>query len=670
MNKMRFDSSGRFIGLQTNSQILEFKEYEEKEENQKLLRSEDLSFLKEEKETQIEEKEYWSLYEKEKPLNPLKFSNGKTQEEIVSEIVQSIKSGEKLIFLKGVCGSGKSAIALNVARVIGKTSVVVPIKSLQKQYEKDYVGKKYLLKNGKKLKIAVITGRENHDSIILPGVSCADPFLPDTIKITDKNFDKIKEYYENNPFIKNKELPPVKALKRISIAPANPYWSPILPAEIEMNQMKDAKKKKYEGMFGREYIFYHRKNGCSYYDQYQAYIDADVIIFNSAKYLAESSIGRKPATEADIIDEADEFLDSFSENREINLTRLSASLKSLNIENPEAKKARDIILNSINLEEVNKKALGIDEEQIFRLESTKIIEILQTLLQSQDLQSEIYIEDTNYSSTVLEIATDFKDSLKDAFLTYRREEESLYVNLVTTNLSARFKEILDGNKSLVFMSGTLHSKAVLKNIFGIEKYKEIDAETLNHGNIEIHRVGSEFDCSYSNIQREGYRKKYLLALEKIVEKSKKPALIHVGAFADLPSEKEKSEYSLKALPSREEIYLAQSKDKNGERIIKFKNKETDTLFTTKCSRGVDFPGNTCNSVIFTKYPNPNVKNTFWKILKETHKDFYWEFYKDKAKREFLQRIYRAVRSKEDHVFVLSPDIRVANAIKDIQSASV
>ena len=65
-------------------------------------------------------------------------------------------------------------------------------------------------------------------------------------------------------------------------------------------------------MHDKEYVFYHRKKGCSYYDQYLAYLDADTIIFNSAKYLAEFSIGRKPATDVEIIDEADEFLDSLS----------------------------------------------------------------------------------------------------------------------------------------------------------------------------------------------------------------------------------------------------------------------------------------------------------------------------------------------------------------------
>ncbi len=105
----------------------------------------------------------WSLYEEKNFLAPIKFSNGKTQEDIVKDVLKSIEDGYKIIFIKGVCGTGKSAIALNIAKEMGKTCIVVPGKTLQNQYKSDYENKKYLLgKDGEKLKISVITGRNNH----------------------------------------------------------------------------------------------------------------------------------------------------------------------------------------------------------------------------------------------------------------------------------------------------------------------------------------------------------------------------------------------------------------------------------------------------------------------------------------------------------------------------
>ena len=157
--RLEFDSQGKLIIV--DKQLLDFTDKKEDTsiKNQELKTSDSLSFLKEDepKLENIFENKYWSLYQDDKPLTPLKFSNGKTQGDIVKEIVELIRAGKKVIFLHGVCGTGKSAIALNIARALGKTSIVVPIKSLQKQYEEDYMGNKYLLNsNGKKLKIAII----------------------------------------------------------------------------------------------------------------------------------------------------------------------------------------------------------------------------------------------------------------------------------------------------------------------------------------------------------------------------------------------------------------------------------------------------------------------------------------------------------------------------------
>ena len=572
---LEFDFRGKPVKL--DRQLIEFTENKKttKKINQDLKTSDSLEFLKEEapKLENIFEKEYWSLYENDKALEPLKFSNGKTQEDIVKEIVGLIKSGKKIIFLHGVCGTGKSAIALNISRALGKSSIVVPIKTLQRQYEKDYMGGKYLLKpNNKKLKIAMITGRDNHDSIIIPGVSCADPTLPDTIKITEKNYSKLKEYYLDNPFITNKRSPDIKNLKRISIAPANPYWSPILPASIEINHFKDAKKMKYLGMNGEEFIFYHRKEGCSYYDQYLSYFHSDVIIFNSAKYLAEISIGRKPQTEVEIIDEADEFLDNLSNQIKLNLTRLSAALKLLAPDSTNSENSIRKILNLLNLEEKNKKILGINENEIYQIKETKLFEILKIFSSDSELESEITLDETNYANLALEAAKNFSDSIEDTYVSFNKEDDSLFASLVTTNLERKFKTIIDGSKALVLMSGTMHSKEVLEHIFGIENYSVVEAEIFNQGSIEISRTGTEFDCKYANFQSKRFsREDYLKALDKVIEKSKKPTLVHVNAFNDLPSHEELSSYELKTLISQENLREIQNEDKIGDRIDKFKS---------------------------------------------------------------------------------------------------
>ncbi len=675
MNRIQFDSAGRIIGV--DNKLASFpmhkiqENYEDEEKFDSSLKTSDsLSFMKDESFDNVTDSSSWSLYADKNKLPPLKFSNGKTQEDVVNEVIDLVKKGKKIIFLHGVCGTGKSAIALNIARILGRTSVVVPVKNLQKQYEEDYTSKKYVLKkNGQKMKIAMITGRDNHDSVIFPGVSCADQNLPDTIKLTEKNLYKLEEYYLKNPYIKNKEIPEIKNLRRIAIAPANPYWSPILPAEIELPVLRDAKKKMYRGLNGKDFVFYHRKAGCSYYDQYLAYLQADVIIFNAAKYKIEVSLDRKPATEIEIIDEADEFLDNFSMQDSLNLTRLSSSLSSIAPENPEARIIVETIENLLGLEEKNKQALGVDENKIHPIKETQWEKILKLFLKHPEVEAEIAIDEMHYANRALEVSKNFTDFLEDTYMTYKRIDKDIFVNFVTTNLSKKFEEIVQKNKAMVMMSGTLHSATVLKEIFGVKDFEIVEAESIHQGTIEIHRTGKEFDCRYSNFNSGIHtREQYLQVLSLCVEKAKRPTLVHVNAFEDLPTEYEIQKLGLSNLVSKERLLSMQLEDKTGSMVSAFKSKKTDILFTTKCSRGVDFPGEMCNSVVFTKYPNPNVNGVFWKILQKTHEKYFWDFYRDKARREFLQRIYRALRSQSDHVYVLSPDSRVLDATKSLQMA--
>lgn len=665
MKRLNFDSNGNLMAV--DGKTLDDYQEENKiilvKKKAHLRDSSNLEFLKE-KEKENEEKGYWSLKEDGKELKPLTFSNKKNQERVVKEVVDLIKQGNKIIFLHGTCGSGKSAIALNISRVLGKGSIVVPVKALQKQYEHDYTNKKYLIKpSGERMKIAVLMGRENHDSVINPGVDCGDPSLPENIKISEKNYSELMRYYNQNPLIKAKEDLDVHDLRRISIAPANPYWSPILPESYEVRL--DGKRIKYKGCDGRDFIFYHRKEGCSYYDQYLAYIKADAIVFNSAKYLAEMTLGRKPLSDVEIIDEADAFLDSLFQQEELNLTRLNLSLSSIFPQKSETIINMGKISELIKLEEQNKKATGVDENAVFHIKDTKIRDLLERIHKDVDLQTEIELDELSYANKAVEVARNVAGSYDDLYLTYRRDKDNnLFVKLVSTNLSAKFRDLLEKGKAFVFMSGTLHSQNVIENIFGIKEYKIVEAETINFGNVEIVRTGKEFDCKYSNVSSK--REEYLRALSSCIAKAKPPYLVHVNAFSDLPTSQEIINYSLNNIVSGEDLIRIQESDKTGKKIHDFRQGVVKELFTTKCSRGVDFPGEMCNSIIFTKYPNANVKDTFWKILEKTHPEFYWEFYRDKSRREFLQRIYRAVRSQQDHVFILSPDMRVLDAVHELQ----
>ena len=110
--------------------------------------------------------------------------------------------------------------------------------------------------------------------------------------------------------------------------------------------------------------------------------------------------------------------------------------------------------------------------------------------------------------------------------------------------------------------------------------------------------------------------------------------------------------------SREEF--KQMQKQSSFEIQNFLTKGKKTLFTTKCNRGIDFAGDKCSSVVLTKFPYPNIKSLFWKVLRQEQPEKFQEFYVDKAHRELVQRIARGIRFKGDSVQLLSPDVRVIN----------
>ena len=563
-----------------------------------------------------------------------------------------------------------SAMALNLAKEFDKTSIVVPVKALQKQYEHDYSNKKHVLKNGKKLKIDVIKGRSNFecpflknnyssedlgafDEDFLYNKSCSNPKLPCRIEIKKQNEKRLREYVRKNDRTKNDLT--ISDIRRLSIAPVCPYWSPIVPSEIDLSVL-DSRCKSYQGLNDKKYDIHQRKKGCGYYDQYESYLNSDVLIFNSYKYLLETVMNRKPATDLEIIDECDEFLDSLSNQKTINLNRLAMALGGLFSEKEEGMEAiRKItdLTNSILRKKPQKKIVPIGK--------TRIKELLRLFLDT-GLMSYVECDDENYCYHLEEVAKTFQDFFDQTYLSFESDQRSesgeLIVKLVTTNIEKRFKNLLEKNKVFVLMSGTIHSQEVLKEIFGISDFKIIEAETEDPGKLTVRKTGFELNCKYKNF-REGRinREQYLYSLNRAVKKSEKPTLVHITSFFDLPTREEKEKLGLD-LMTRDEIKRTQNKDKGGEIVNRFKEGQMPVLYTTKCNRGADFPGDTCNSIVITKFPYPNIGSLFWQILRKNKPKYFNEFYMDKSRRELLQRIYRGLRSEKDHVYLLSPDSRI------------
>jgi hypothetical protein len=538
---------------------------------------------------------------------------------------------------------------------------------LQEQYERDYSKKKFIMKDdGTPLKISVIKGRNNF-RCAFSGESADDQMLPCTIEIREKNTEQLLDFIELNSAVDKKDFSSASEIRRMNIAPACPYWAPIMPSELKPKGLNEVNKKKYMAICGKEFALFQRKRGCPYIDQYSSYADSDVLIFNSQKYQIETLLGRKPKTDIDIIDECDEFLDNFANERKINLNRLHSSLLNLMPVDSEKKmKVKELIY------EVNSLIFNPPEVEIQKLESSVIEKLIKEIIENPNLAED---EETSYYNTVVENARVFENLMDETYISVEKikkepnqkglfgksnfDGDSIDITLVSINLAEKLKELIDKNNVLVLMSGTLHSEKVLKDIFGLEKFKIVEAETQNPGKINKVRTGLEMNCSYSNFTNGTItRKQYLKILDVAMANAEAPTLVHVSAFNDLPTEEENSKFKFDNLITQEKLRELQSKGNSP--VEDFVNGESDILFTTKCSRGVDFGGSKCNSIVITRFPYPNIQGLFWKILKKEQPAKFMEFYMDKAKRELFQKVARGVRFKGDKVFLLSPDIRVIN----------
>ena len=372
-----------------------------------------------------------------------------------------------------------------------------------------------------------------------------------------------------------------------------------------------------------------------------------------------------PISDLDIIDECDEFLDSFSSERKLNLNRLQSAISGLM---PKDQEKRNAVKKLVH--EINNILFSPPLTDLQKLDESPILNILKIAIENPNLAED---EELNYYNTLVEIARSFENLFDEAYISInsvdknqrqsglfgKKTEDTIVVNIVSINLAQKLKELIEQNNVLVMMSGTLHSEQVLKEIFGLSNFKIIDAESKNPGTIHKQKTGVERNCSFANFKNGTItRNMYLKTMDMCMANAKRPTLVHVNAFNDLPSEEENRKLMLDNLITQERLREIQSRGNNA--VDDFANKNEDVLFTTKCSRGVDFAGDKCNSIVITKFPYPNIQGLFWKILKREQPKKFMKFYVDKARRDLIQKISRGVRFRGDKVDLLSPDIRVLN----------
>ena len=441
----------------------------------------------------------WDFRSKEGvSLNPLVYSDGRDQKNIINEILDSFDSGENLLFLKAQVSTGKSAIALSLIDILGRGIISVPVKVLQDQYKESYLDR-YRIGN---LDIAVMKGKSNF--------KC--------------NFEKGK-LCSNSNIVCNRKLK--QGETRWKVATKCPSWSPILPLyvyeKIRLNMLFDLDTTEYTGING-DYIYVNRGEDCQYFNQYENYTKEHIaLIMNSQKWIIETLLERKPKTDLEVIDEADLFLDGLSFNLVVTHRTLDT------IELAEKKKFKNIKILHYMMSDKN-------------LSNITFLTLLEKILKSCITE---YSQNLSYKLQLMLLCD------QDIMLTKFGKDK----NEVLVFTIARPDKIFDillkrSAKKILLMSATPQSDKVFYSLFN-KNINFIEGETEFPGSLKIIKTGSELDINHLNWKDIRYE--YWNTLSFLISIAEKPVLCNIFSYKYLPEEE------IGNIPCREDVQKHQDK---------------------------------------------------------------------------------------------------------------
>ncbi len=563
--------------------------------------------------------ERFQLQKGGQPLPPLIYSTGKSQEDAINEIIDEFDSGKQVVVFKGLMGSGKSVVALNVARHYGGGMFVVPTKALQEQYFADYGNKKMSIPN---LNISFMLGRANFTCLLDNARNCGYNQLPCTRKLHKK---------ETRRDVCAQECPHFAAIAFGSYEDDVNYGDSFPTSDNYIAINDDLR-----------YINWGVDKICHYYKQYEAYVNSNLIVLNAWLWRAELNLKRLPHRPVIVIDEADSFLEALT----LELTFTDRRLSKLEKEGAEVE----------DEEEAEEGKKNHKKEDIFQhyvdLENAYV-----TLKEQKGLLSMKYEPVKVFMSALIgylrKVETDYTvnylTKLKwleefESAVCYIDEEK--VVHFFIPEPKVVWESILRklGDVKILLMSGTMQNEAVLQGVYGIKDYGYIIGETKMKGKLIIKREPScLFKVDWKSWQKEEFRQSYHRAVIRLILKSKAPKVVIVHAMK----------------------YLPDGVNNDGEEEIKeFREGKRDIVISTKIKRGIDF--NNAKSLILLKYPFPDTQNVVLKVMKLSLGDkIFWKLYHDMAFRDFIQSVGRVLRHENQIVEFRSPDIMCYTMLRKV-----
>lgn len=365
------------------------------------------------------------------------------------------------------------------------------------------------------------------------------------------------------------------------------------------------------------------KGECPYWKQFQAYLFSDVIVMNSAKWAAEVSIGRIPKVPITVIDEADDWLDSLGVK---------------------------VVFTGKIIERIIDKIIGPYQARLERAERSDRAREVEDTIQNLwlitlkganpfalvDYFSELFAEDEEFENLFWKLKT--IQSHRNYVEVEILKDKVVYVIPDPKIVLEEIREKVGGKWLL--MSATVQNEKILHDVFGLTP-TFVEGETHFPGTIIQKRMGGEEIVWYTRwINDPAFRGRYLERLRICELNAPRPTLENVHArkypfFGKIPQS-----------PAIKDAIDAEEK--------KFLEKKEGIVRTTKMDRGLDLKW--VRSIIFTKYPNPDIGDPLLIAMKRRlGGDIFWSYYNDMGRRVFIQSIGRVIRSDDDVVEFWSPD---------------
>jgi Rad3-related DNA helicase len=425
------------------------------------------------------------LYDSRGELPPLRYSTGKTQLDVVKQILETFESSD-VVFLRATVGSGKSVIGIRTGIELGRAVIAVPTKVLSDQYVQSYERDKFFKRgDGSRVRIGILKGRRNFPCL----------YAKDRGLRIDASAIKIPCRRRLNRRTGETRQAALSECR---------HWGFIFPRSVARELA--VRKLVYRGLAGEWALCL--RGECPYWKQFEAYAFADVIVMNSAKWASEVAIGRLPAVGLTVVDEADGWLDSLA----LRLTVREEFIRdaAARMEDQEDRKRLDSLWEDVVAKRIDPIWFAS--------------ELVSVLEEADETETRVFWK----LQWVLEHREHVEVEVKDRSVSYLVPDPAPVLRWVMERVGGKW----------LLMSATCQSPEVLREIFGIDPVF-VEGEVRFPGRVRVRQTGSELPVTHSGWADERFRARYWELLAQMFERAAKPCFVPVHAFKYLPPDLER-----------------------------------------------------------------------------------------------------------------------------------